>query len=61
METAADTRTSFPKPLPLEDADQQPYWDAANRHELALQKCTQPAASSCTRQVPAVPGAGETS
>jgi len=40
METTAEIRTSFPKPLPLEDADQQPYWDAANRHELALQKCT---------------------
>jgi uncharacterized OB-fold protein len=40
MERTAETRISFSKPLPLQDADQQPYWDAANRHELALQKCT---------------------
>ena len=33
------SNTHCPKPTPLEDPDQQPYWDAANRAELALQKC----------------------
>jgi uncharacterized OB-fold protein len=39
VETKGATGKAFPKPLPLEDADQQPYWDGANRHELVVQRC----------------------
>jgi len=30
---------SYQKPIPLKTQDNQPYWDAADRHELVLQKC----------------------
>lgn len=29
----------YQKPIPLKDYDNAPYWDAADRHELVLQKC----------------------
>lgn len=29
----------YQKPIPLKTQDNQPYWDAADRHELVLQKC----------------------
>lgn len=29
----------FQKPIPLKTIDNHPYWDAADRHELAVQKC----------------------
>ncbi|MDV6377087.1 OB-fold domain-containing protein [Sporosarcina sp. GW1-11] len=31
--------TAYQKPIPLKDQDNQPYWDAADKHQLALQKC----------------------
>lgn len=31
--------TKYEKPIPLKTEDNQPYWDAADRHELKLQKC----------------------
>jgi len=34
-----DAITTRPKPLPLDDLDQVPYWEAARQHQLALQKC----------------------
>lgn len=30
---------SYQKPIPLKTHDNSPYWDAADRHELCLQKC----------------------
>ncbi|MGM9923079.1 MAG: Zn-ribbon domain-containing OB-fold protein [Bacillus sp. (in: firmicutes)] len=30
---------SYQKPIPLKNQDNAPYWDAADRHELVLQKC----------------------
>lgn len=30
---------SYQKPIPVKTQDNQPYWDAADRHELVLQKC----------------------
>ncbi|WP_019240965.1 MULTISPECIES: Zn-ribbon domain-containing OB-fold protein [Bacillus] len=30
---------SYQKPIPVKTPDNQPYWDAADRHELVLQKC----------------------
>lgn len=30
---------SYQKPIPLKTPDNSPYWDAADRHELHLQKC----------------------
>ena len=27
------------RPLPVADADSQPFWDACSRHELRLQRC----------------------
>ncbi|MCW1928383.1 Zn-ribbon domain-containing OB-fold protein [Bhargavaea beijingensis] len=32
--------TKYEKPVPLKTLDNHPYWDAADRHELALQKCS---------------------
>lgn len=29
----------YQKPIPLKDQDNSPYWDAADRHELNLQRC----------------------
>ncbi|WP_066383111.1 Zn-ribbon domain-containing OB-fold protein [Neobacillus mesonae] len=29
----------YQKPIPLKTQDNQPYWDAADRHELVIQKC----------------------
>lgn len=29
----------YQKPIPLKNQDNSPYWDAADRHELYLQKC----------------------
>jgi hypothetical protein len=31
---------SVPPPLPAIDADSQPFWDAARRGELLIQRCT---------------------
>lgn len=33
------TEMQIPKPLPLVDAINKPFWDAAARHELVVQKC----------------------
>ncbi|MFS0780394.1 Zn-ribbon domain-containing OB-fold protein [Bacillus sp. 1P06AnD] len=30
---------SYQKPIPLKTPDNTPYWDAADRHQLSLQKC----------------------
>ncbi len=30
---------SYQKPIPLKNQDNTPYWEAADRHELVLQKC----------------------
>lgn len=30
---------AYEKPIPLKTEDNHPYWDAADKHELALQKC----------------------
>ncbi len=30
---------TYQKPIPVKTQDNQPYWDAADRHELMLQKC----------------------
>lgn len=30
---------AYLKPVPLKDYENHPYWDAADRHELELQKC----------------------
>ena len=30
---------SYQKPIPLKNEDNHPYWDAADKHELQLQKC----------------------
>ncbi|MEK3853915.1 Zn-ribbon domain-containing OB-fold protein [Cytobacillus sp. FSL H8-0458] len=29
----------YPKPIPLKNQDNHPYWDGADRHELLIQKC----------------------
>ena len=29
----------YQKPIPLKNQDNHPYWDAADRHELMIQKC----------------------
>lgn len=34
-----ETKVKYEKPIPLKTLDNTPYWDAADRHELALQKC----------------------
>ena len=34
-----ETKVKYEKPIPLKTMDNAPYWDAADRHELALQKC----------------------
>lgn len=45
--------TTYEKPIPLKTLDNAPYWDAADRHELALQHCEEcnkyfnPAGPSC--------------
>jgi uncharacterized OB-fold protein len=31
--------TSYAKPLPRVTADNRPFWEAARRHQLALQRC----------------------
>lgn len=47
--------TTYEKPIPLKTLDNAPYWDAADRHELALQHCQdcqkyfQPAGPSCPK------------
>jgi hypothetical protein len=46
------TETRVAKPIPIDDADQRPYWEAAARGELSLQRC-----ASCGRHVhPPGPG-----
>ena len=30
---------SYEKPLPVVDAETQPYWDAAQQHKLKIQRC----------------------
>lgn len=32
--------TEYKKPIPVPDADTRPYWEAAKRHELQIQRCT---------------------
>lgn len=32
--------TEYKKPIPVPDADTRPYWEAARRHELQIQRCT---------------------
>lgn len=49
----AKQATTYDKPIPLKTLDNAAYWDAADRHELALQNCTDcnkyfnPAGPSC--------------
>lgn len=49
------TTMTYQKPIPLKDQDNQPYWDAADDHQLALQKCkdcntyAHPPGPSCAR------------
>ncbi|MFD1851662.1 Zn-ribbon domain-containing OB-fold protein [Oceanobacillus bengalensis] len=31
---------TYQKPIPLKNIDNAPYWDAADHHELKLQKCS---------------------
>lgn len=31
---------TYTKPLPLPDADTQPFWDACKQHELRAQRCS---------------------
>jgi len=44
----------YQKPIPLKTQDNKPYWDAADNHELSLQKCDEcgqyahPPGPSCT-------------
>jgi len=33
------TPTAYEKPLPVVDAETQPYWDGAKKHKLMLQQC----------------------
>lgn len=33
-------QTAYEKPIPLKTQDNQEYWDAADQHELKLQKCS---------------------
>jgi len=48
----AEPRTPVPKPVPIDDRDQQRYWLAAAKGELSLQRC-----STCERYVhPPGPG-----
>ncbi|WP_010304319.1 Zn-ribbon domain-containing OB-fold protein [Kurthia senegalensis] len=35
-----ETKVQYAKPIPLKTIDNAPYWDAADQHELNLQKCT---------------------
>jgi uncharacterized OB-fold protein len=49
---AEETRVQVAKPVPIDDADQRPYWLAAARGELSLQRC-----ATCGRYVhPPGPG-----
>ena len=47
--------TAYQKPIPLKDIDNAPYWDAADKHQLALQKCedcnaySQPPGPTCAK------------
>lgn len=47
--------TTYQKPIPLKDIDNAPYWDAADEHRLALQKCgdckaySQPPGPTCAK------------
>lgn len=47
--------TKYEKPIPLKDQVNEPYWDAADQHQLALQKCTacntyaQPPGPTCAK------------
>lgn len=34
-----ETKVKYAKPIPLKTIDNAPYWDAADKHELTLQKC----------------------
>ncbi|MGM9966625.1 Zn-ribbon domain-containing OB-fold protein [uncultured Rummeliibacillus sp.] len=49
-----ETKVKYEKPIPLKTIDNTPYWDAADRHELVLQKCNccnaynHPPGPSCT-------------
>lgn len=49
--------TKYEKPIPLKTQDNHRYWDAADRHELELQKC-----SDCRRYIhppgPSCPSCG---
>ena len=49
-----ETKVKYAKPIPLKTIDNAPYWDAADQHELTLQKCnscqsyTHPPGPSCS-------------
>lgn len=49
------TTMTYQKPIPLKDQDNKLYWDAADEHQLALQKCNScntyahPPGPSCAR------------
>ena len=51
------TEAVYEKPIPLKNEDNHPYWDAADKHELTLQKC-----SACSAYIhppgPACPTCG---
>lgn len=34
-----ETKVIYEKPIPLKNTYNAPYWDAADRHELNVQKC----------------------
>ncbi len=42
----AEQQTQVPRPLPRPTQVSAPYWEAARRHELAIQRC-----ASCQRHV----------
>jgi uncharacterized OB-fold protein len=59
-DTSFDPKTAFPVPVP--DADTQPFWDGCNRGELLIQRCgtcekwlwqPRPICSSCQTPDPA--------
>ena len=55
--TIEKTTTKYEKPIPLKTLDNHPYWDAADKHELAIQCC-----SECQKSIhppgPACPHCG---
>jgi uncharacterized OB-fold protein len=41
MDNDKQATTTYAKPVPVPTEDSKPFWDAANRGELALQRCRQ--------------------